>query len=364
MRNSERSSYRRCRQKWDWLYNGRRQPDRPKGALSFGTLVHTALAEYYVPGRVRGAHPARTFEKEFEKHSRQFEQWDEEGNRFDAVELGVTMLEGYVNEYGKEDYIEIIQPEVPLAVDVYDKKGNYLVTWVGRGDALYRDLLASRKNRDVIRFLEHKTAKSIEDEVSVISGYGEQGLSYWWAGSLVAQHEGLLRPEAMIDGVMFNWLRKGIPDTRPVNEDGHRLNLPKKDALLAACHDRHIEIPKKATIEALTSLLHAAGVDSRLFGEPSSRQPKPLFHRHHLELGSRELAQIARRIRLEAYEMRMAREGKLPIYKNPTKDCRWDCPAKDACEVHEMGGDWEAILDMEFVEWDPYEGHELLEERE
>jgi len=72
---------------------------------------------------------------------------------------------------------------------------------------------------------------------------------------------------------------------------------------------------------------------------------------------------LGTRIRQEAKEMRLVRQGKLPIYKNPTKDCDWDCPFKEACELHEMGGDWESVLELEFDTWNPYSDHDLLEER-
>lgn len=363
MRNSERSTFRRCRLKWHWSYNARLTPDREKGALSFGSLVHEALAEYYPPGRERGPHPAGTFAKLYDANTRRFEQWDDEGNAIDARELGIAMMEGYVAEYGKDDHIEIIAPEMALDVDVYDANGNYLATWVGRGDAAFKDLAKSTRTRPWTGFLEHKTAKTIDEAVPVISGYGEQALSYWWGGTIVLRHLGLLADGAHVTGVRFNWLRKALPDTRPRNADGHALNKPSKEALLVACQHLGLALPKRPTVADLSDALRMAGRNPDLYGEPSARQPRPLFHREDLAFSQHELASINRRLRVEAAEMAMVRSGKLPIYKNPTKDCRWDCPFNAACEVHEMGGDYKEILAHEFIKWDPYEGHELLEER-
>lgn len=319
LRNSERATYRRCRLKWQWSYQRGLQPERVKGALTFGTLIHEALAAYYPPGIKRGVHPAKTFERLHKENARHFSQWDEDGERYDALELGLAMCEGYVETYGKDEVVEIIKPEIPISIDVYDRHGNYLVTWVGRGDAAYR-------NRSTLRigFLEHKTAKTIEEELRINSGYGEQGLSYWWAGDTYFRHEGWLKDDQHLDHVMFNWLRKGLPDDRPKNEHGHALN---KD------------------------------------GTVSKRQPKPLFHRWPLEFGPAEMDSINWRIRAEAWEMAQVKAGKLPIYKNPTMDCKWECAFKEACEVHEMGGDWESILELEFQHWDPYSDHNLLEEK-
>lgn len=363
MRNSERATWRRCRLKWHWSYVFFLAPEREKGALTFGTGVHLALAEFYPPGRKRGPHPAKTFAKWYEEQKRQFSQWDEEGNKVDALELGVTMLEGYVDTYGDDDHIEIIAPEYPLQVDIYDEQGKYLITWVGRGDAVYRDLARSTRRSDVIKMLEHKTAKSIEEELRIISGYGEQGHSYWWGTSHVLHANGLLHPEQHIDSVTFNWLKKALPSAKVRNPQGLILNKPTKDALEAECVRLGLDAGRKPTVADYTAVLELAGVDVPQLGEPSKVQPGPLFHRHEIDYGNHRHDTFEKRIRAEAQEIKAARNNKLKIYKNPTKDCSWDCPFRDACELHEMGGDWEDVLELEFVEWNPYSDHELLEER-
>jgi hypothetical protein len=357
-RNSERSTYRECFLKWDWKYNKRLNAERPKGNLSFGRLAHKALEVYYPPGRKRGPHPARTFEQLMEEAGDTFSQWDDEGNRYDATELGVAMLEGYVEQYGDDDHIEIIQPEMPLSVHIYDKRGNYLCTFVGRGDACYRDLSASNKRRDRLGFLEHKTAKQIEHNLRVNSGYGDQAENYWWLGTVVLRDRGLLQADQSVDHVLVNWLRKGMPDTRPRNAQGHRLNKPSKQAMVDYCVAMNWQLPKGIKVDELFDKLEAAGCHPELLGEVSKTQPTPLFERVPLDFGDEHLEQTGWRIRAEAWELAQRRAGKLPIYKNPTKDCSWKCEFVDACELHEMGADWESMLELEFVTWDPYEDHE------
>lgn len=326
-----------------------------------GTGIHYALEVRYPVGRKRGPLPQNTWLKWYDEQPEQFDQWDEEGNRIPARDLGAIMCEEYVREYGNDDHVEIIQPEAPMEIDVYDKDGNYLVTWVGRSDAIYRDLSRATKRRDVVGLFEHKTAKSIEEELSVISGYGEQGLSYWWAADQWLHHNDVLKEGTHLDHVLFNWLRKGIPDERPQNEKGQRLNKPTKDALLAALTG--VTIPPRSKVEDLMNMLRGMGQDPLQLGEVSKTQPSILFHRYPLPFGAGEMASINRRIRAEAQEMALVRAHKLPIYKNPTRDCKWECSFKDVCEVHEMGGDWQDLLALEFTRWDPYEGHELEQER-
>lgn len=362
LRNSERKTYRTCRLQWQWKYVRRLSTPRPRGALTFGHGVHYAMEHYYPVGTERGPLPHITFEKWFNENEHQFAQWDEEGNRFDALELGLAMLKGYVEQWGDDSHIRIIAPEMPLELVITDKQGRYLCTWVGRTDAAYEDLSKRKKGRKRIGFFEHKTAKSIEANLRVNSGYGDQGLSYAFAGSQVLRDMGILQKGENVDHILFNWLRKGLPDERPRSTDGYALNKPKKEALLEHCEIEGIEVPKKATVEVLTELIAATGFDPDMLGEPSSRQPSPLFDRYPLDYGDDEMEQTAWRIRAEAWEREQVRAGKLPIYKNPSKDCSWQCEFVEACELHEMGGDYESVLELEFEEWDPYDGHEIAGE--
>lgn len=326
-------------------------------------MVHGALAAWYIPGKKRGQHPAEAFIEIYDADCDSnggvgFDQWDDEGTRIDARELGWAMLTEYVNEYGNDSDWEILQPEMAFQIDVYDKQGRYLCTLVGSVDGPARNRKTGR-----IALFEHKTAKSIK-EVRINSGYGEQGLTYWWALNMWLRHIGELKEGQLVDQVIYNFLRKGFPDERPRNANGYALNKPKKDDLIAALAAKDIYLPGKPTIELLTSACTEAGIQPELLGEISAKQPAPLFDRQPLELGETELLRFQRRLRMQAWEMNEVRAGRIPIYKNPTMDCDWDCPFKFACEIHEMGGDHEAVLEFEFKEWSPYEAHELMLEHD
>lgn len=358
MRNSERSTYRDCGLKWHWSYNLRLASPRSKGALTFGSMCHDALEVYYPPGKKRGPHPAQTFIELFDAQPEKFDQWDDEGNRVPARDMGIAMLEGYVDEYGQDINIEILQPEIPMQIDIIDRHGNYVCTWVGKGDAAYRDLTTGR-----VGFLEHKTAKIVPDEVPVNSGYGDQGLAYYWAGEQWFRHQGWLKKNEHLSHIEFNWLRKGLPDARPKNAEGLALNKPSKAALTTACE--LAGLPSKGTIDVLVGRLLLSGwtqSDVDLLGEVSKTQSSKLFHRFRLDFGPGQLAMINQRMRDEARMMAMARAGEIPILKNPNKDCSWKCEFKDACELHEMGADFQSILDLEMVKWDPYEDHKDMED--
>src|SRR5690606_8094501 len=88
-------------------------------------------------------------------------------------------------------------------------------------------------------FLEHKTGKTIEEGLRINSGYGDQAIRYAWAASQVLRNLGVIGEHENVDHTLMNWLKKTMPDTRFIGPEGHALNKPGKDALLAYCaaHD-------------------------------------------------------------------------------------------------------------------------------
>lgn len=331
------------------------EPNRKSSALTFGTMIHESLARYYVPGRKRGENPEATFRELYDEHEEEFVQWDEDGNRVEALTLGTEMMKGYVEKYGADKNIEIISPEMPFELPLYDETGEVYAIFVGQIDALGRF-----RDTKKIFVLEHKTAKTVET-VRINSGYGEQGMSYSWAANRFLKEQGVLKKSESVDMVLFNMLRKGVPDGRPVNAQGLRLNKPSKDALKAVCED--LGIATSGTVAVLSDRIRDAGEDPAQFGEPSKIQPPPLFVRQEFPVGPDQLQKFEERLMLETTEIVEARAGKVPIYKSPTKDCSWDCPFRDVCEVHEMDGDWKAMFNLEFSKWDPYESHQLESEK-
>lgn len=311
VRNSERARFKECRQAWSWGYRHELETVQRRTVLTFGTMVHDALAGWYVPGRERGVHPAETFKELYYSSQSEFNQWDEEGNKVPADELGIAMCEEYVDYWGDDPLIEIVQPEMPFQIDVFDHNDNYLCTLVGRFDAIGLNLRTGR-----YFIFEHKTAKTIE-YVRINSRYGEQGLSYFWAAGWWLRH--VLEAGFDLDGIGYNWLRKAMPDMRPINEQGLRLNLN---------------------------------------GSVSKKQPLDFFKRQFIRLSERQLDTFNQRLRRELYEMALAKQRKLAIYKNPGMHCSW-CQFRDVCELHEMGEDWQDVLNLEFKKWDPYSDHEL-----
>ncbi len=321
LRTSERKDLKRCPQRWEWAWVDGLKSLRPKNPFWFGIGVHEALALWYLPGLKRGPHPAETWEKYCADEERFIPQdYEEDELKYvDARELGKSMLEGYVDLYGKDSRWQVIateqtfqklviDPAQAMAKKVTEK--NAIVRYLGTFDGVYRD-----KRDGTIWLMEHKTAKAINLKHLPLD---DQAGSYWWVATLVLRMQKLIGPKEQIVGIMYNFLRKGMPDPRERNERGVYLN---KD------------------------------------GTESKRQPPPLFHREPVWRSEEERLMMLHRIQDEGKHKINLLTGVTPVFKNTTMDCSWDCDFYRMCMLHEAGGDWEEFRDLAFTSRDPYSDH-------
>src|SRR5262245_57399938 len=173
IRTSEQQSYNRCKWAWDLSYNQRLRQKRPGPVLRFGTLVHEALAEWYIPGRKRGEHPARAFVRVYDQHVaetgefviRGIDSETDEKKWEDARELGVDMLTRYVDHFGHDEDWEVIATECPFQAPVlHPRTGRVLFEMVGTLDLIMRQVSTKR-----IFVWDHKTTDSISRWLKTLS---------------------------------------------------------------------------------------------------------------------------------------------------------------------------------------------------
>jgi len=313
LRTSERQAFKRCGQRWYWGTILGLRGKQTKSALEFGDLVHQSLAAYYIPGRKRGPKPAKTFKKLYVAHGsfsvREYK--DEESEKHDAGDLGVGMLEGYVDEYGDDEDIRIIMPEMPFKIKLTDMGGKPF-WYVGRFDALGLWLPTME-----YFIFEHKTAATIKTQHLALD---EQAGSYWAFGVEYIRtliKKGLLKKRKLdLEMILYNFLRKSVRN------------------------------PDKNWAEDGTLL--------KMNGEPAKNQPPPYFHREPVYRDINDRKRVISRIRKEAYVIRLTEEGKLPVLKNPTQDCHWQCSFHDMCELHETMSDYKSFMEQIFVGTDSY----------
>lgn len=377
LRTSERAEFNICPQRWWWRW---REGLVPKGlppqALWFGTGVHLALAAWYCgPGLKRGPYPAETFDRfaasevEFIKTSASIE--DEVVAKYvDARDLGRAMLTGYVEKYGRDEHMHIIQPEQTFALEVpwpegrqavYEFiEGQLLTRYVGTYDLVYRDL----RNGSIL-LEEHKTASTIDLHHLPMDN---QAGSYWAVATRTLRANGLIKPKESLAGIEYNFLRKGMPDDRPRDAQGYACNKPLKADYISAINAERAKIPNKTggswigpeptgkeSLAMLGDIANKLGLT--VLGERSKIQPSPLFVRHMVYRTRAEQATQLRRIQDEAVHMRVLRDGYLPLTLAPSRDhCRF-CNYKAMCELKERGGNWEDLRSAHFKVEDPYADH-------
>lgn len=321
VRTSERQAFLTCRQKWEWGWVEQLRAPTTDTKLLFGDLVHQALAAYYKKGRKRGPHPTITFEKLCETLSEEQDTalWEEE-QVVDMRELGIDMLNRYVEHWQEEDKeYQIISSEQTFKLPIGRMHGARIY-YVGTIDGVWKHLPTTK-----IRFAEHKTTTAISGAALPMD---EQVGAYWTYGPRWLRLHGFLKEGERLDGIIYNWLRKTIrPDDGQWDEQGRRLN-------------------KNGTI--------------------SKRQPPKYFDRQLTFRGDIEAERVKARVRQEIVDMMEARGNPDKIYKNPgpqfMPNCKF-CSFRDMCELHETGNDWKAFRKAAFVRWEPYSAHERVERR-
>jgi hypothetical protein len=357
---SERAAAKKCPAYWNWAYE---EGLTPKGqqtdARWFGIGIHLALAKWYRKGTRRGPHPADTFEKwadEEEAFLRTFDDFDEPV-WVDARDLGVAMLEGYVDHWGRDEQWEILAMEHPFNVRITDH-GTPIAMFRSRYDGVFRDLADGRIYLD-----ETKTAGQISLAYLEID---DQAGAYWAVADTLLRKQGILKPDEHIAGIQYNFLRKVMPDDRPVNEQGLTCNKPTKEHYVAALIgvDNWTEAElRKFKIDELDSI--AAANHSLVLGEPSKNQPAPRFVRPSpVERSPREVATQLGKIRDEVRIMNAMRDGTIPILKKTTRDCP-RCDMWAMCVAQERGGNaWKSIRDSAYdrVDRQTYEEYKSAHE--
>lgn len=390
LRTSERKSFKRCPQQWWWAWRMGLRPRHTKlGALWFGTGIHLALEHWYIPGFKRGIDPRETWEAFVGEQVAHLKvEMLSDGGRDDgrdvvwmeAGELGTAILTNYLDTYGEDENWEVISPEQTFQVLV-PRPGTRtpIVRYAGTFDLVGRD----HARNGHLYLWDHKTAKAIQTGHLPLD---DQAGSYWAVATHTLQRQGLIGPKETLKGIEYNFLMKSPPDDRPRDELGRVRNQPKKEHYVEALREKYIDMdldvetpipPATGKGKALsltetlqkTSLARLQEMAEKEFkltvlGEVSGNQPSRRFERKTVTRTTAERRKQIERIGSEAVVMDQFRYGELPLYKNPTKDCQWDCDFRQLCELDEQGGDTEEYIRVVYKAEDPYAAHRLREREE
>jgi hypothetical protein len=211
----------------------------------------------------------------------------------------------------------VIATEAPfeLSIPVPASLGlpNNEIIYAGTFDGVYRDM------RDgSLWLMEHKTATGFPN-IGFLE-LDDQAGSYFMAAETVLKYQGLIRDDEFLAGIMYNYLRKMMPDDRPRNAMGQALNQN---------------------------------------GTVSKRQDTERFRRHQVWRSRSQVSKMRQRIIAEATLMMQYRNGTLPIIKTTTKDCTF-CQFFEMCQLHEADEDWQEYRRAMYSIADPYSDHREL----
>lgn len=315
IRSHERIEFKRCETRWYWHWRMGLQPKAQTfGALELGTWMHEALAGFYTQlgkgsltladcfQHISSAHMA------FTNAPQHVLEAAEEGQM-----LGLAMAKAYDKRYGDDPGVNVIDAEVPLEFEITDPVGKVIALHKLKPDLVYAD-----QHGDVW-LMEHKTAKQIRTEHLVID---DQARPYAAMAELALKNAGVIDSRQHVKGVMYNFLRKALPDERPVNEKGQSLN-------------------KNGTV--------------------SKSQPSPTFARHPVTLtraqkriALQSLAKESRRITVVAEALRDKRLQLEDLIKTPHNSCPKTCSYFTMCVVQDQGGDIREMQRSMYVRENPY----------
>jgi hypothetical protein len=354
VRTSERASWNACRQQWEWGWVKHLKPRETKPALRFGSLIHEALEMRYPPGIKRGPLPAESFEKLYIEDLAEAEQtWgfraDDQWE--DALDVGVDMMERYIDEYGKDEDWKVIASEMTFQVPVFaveaepglwvpaqhDTEGaKHLFDYVGTMDGVWENRMDGG-----IRVNDYKTCSGdpVKEAASKFT-LDEQTTAYWTWGVEWLEATRILSRQQMqkLDGMLFTFMRKAKSDPRPQDAFGRYLNKPTK-----------------------------AQEEAGEPGDVSKSQPPPYFHREVMYRSDADRSKARQRAIRQFIEMDAAkRHPERLVYKQPgtgfPRQVCVGCEFRDMCELHEIDADWESQRDATMTTWDPYDAHEVEQE--
>lgn len=360
IRTSDRGTFKKCRRRWDFTsplamhlepstkYFGVTWP------LQFGSLIHTALEEYYSPLLRRD--PVEVFLTEWDVFVRDVrsvapEYYEEYEHEFaEHLELGQCMLGAYKEYAERNDNFEVIATEhdffIPLGFEDVDPRDGVIkpVYYVGRMDMIYQSNVTGHYG-----LKDHKTASRIDEEFFLKLEMDEQCTSYLWAAQREAEIYDL--PYTKINDIIYNVLRKACIKPPTVLSSGFLSVDRQNESTTAELFEQ--EIQKRNLFEWFNSNLKAQGYLEWLKEEGDRR----FFIREPVKRNPYEIEELGRRVIHEAKDMlnalnaAEANEEDAPhiLYPNPTGEwyCKV-CPFRAPCLAMNDGSDWKGMLEENY----------------
>lgn len=329
IRTSDRGSFKRCRRKWAWssqLRKNLRLKDTPS-YFWLGTGGHFALEDYH--GYNRFGHPAEAFMayveacKEFNrKHGYGIpDDWQEQ------TDLGVGILEYYLKWLeSREHHATVwidgepmveIKCEIPLPVEPPP----------GYDGVVYQLTLDRLVEIDGEYWItDYKFFKNFSQANLDMD---EQMSSYIWGASTIF--------DKPIAGAILHEFKKSVPKEPKILSSGKLSHAPTQ----GTTHRMY----REALIQMYGSTEKAPAANVRCLNDLAHRETPERDDFIKRTMTRRTIPQMeatGTKILMEAADMC---NPDLPLYPNPTRDCSWDCSLQDICLMIDRDDDWEGLLE-------------------
>jgi hypothetical protein len=317
LRRGERADFYRCQKMWYWRWRRGLTPKAKRfSALDLGSWAHLALADWYGPGLKRNGNLATTFSvfamaaiiEANDNGAPDYVIQEAE----ELLSLGEQMLTAYQEHYENDQKIFVVAAEIPLEFTI-PIGGDVLVIHKLKPDLVFRD----RHGR--VWLMEHKTAKSIRTDHLVIDN---QARPYGTMSEPALKALGIIKASDEFAGILYNFLRKALPDIRPKDAQGRSLN---KD------------------------------------GSVSKSQPAANFVRKPIRMTRRAKIITLNRLRQDAVTISAATDlvrsreiDPINIPKTPHYSCPRMCPFFNMCVAEEEGANIKLMERSLFESRDPY----------
>jgi hypothetical protein len=327
VRSHERMDYKRCPKKWYWKWRLGLVPKAYSfGPLNLGEWMHLAFNDWYLKGTKRSGqlvdHFNRAADSAIELAASNNAPEHELEKAEELAELGSIMATAYQDHYGLDDQISVIGGEIPLEFSIADS-GKVIAKHLLKPDLVFRYKSVPGK----VYLMEHKTAKSITTEHLVMD---DQARPYGVMSERALKNAGLIDKDETVAGILYNFLRKGLPDNRQRNAQGQYLNKN---------------------------------------GSVSKRQPKPLFVRKLITLTRAAKLVSLKRIQAETVLITAVTKGlrdkridPVALPKTQHKSCSRFCQYFDMCVAEENGLDISDMRRLMYVRQNPYEQYDTTDE--
>lgn len=345
--HSSRQLFKSCQYAWVNRYVRKLESKyRSQKALWFGSGIHLALESHYGPNDTDIVDVWRQYVADT-GHAIPDSDVEE------MLPMGEHVLREYRDFYANEN-IEVIACEWEFKVKIpyqeYVKNDDGTITtrkssveMVGFVDLVYRDLANGR-----VYAMEHKTASSLGVDKNHFVNLDEQATTYATMLTYSLRKSGIIKPDEWVTGVVYNYLKKQQPDSRPRNPQGLYCNKPLKKHYQAALTKAGIEFEIRDSIDTLKALADSAGIPE-VFGDPASVQPELPFMRITAMRYPAIIKNHLKRMQEELSLMSAVSMGIFPATKRITRDCAW-CEFRDICVSEENDGDTKNIISMMYRE--------------